>query len=95
MYQLYSVRVTATVHGKGKSRDALSSRLKELGIMSKVYFSPIHLTTFYKRQFGYRGGELPVTERISSEILSLPMYPHISTQDMDRICTGVAEFFGA
>jgi hypothetical protein len=34
-----------------------------LGIGSKVYFYPVHLTQFYREEFGYGGGELPVTER--------------------------------
>ena len=88
VYQIYSVRVPK------RKRDGLSKKLKEAGIMSKVYFAPIHLTTFYKREFGYRGGELPATEQISSEILSLPIYPHISTQEMDLVCKVVSGFLG-
>lgn len=87
VYQIYSIRAK-------KNRDSLAKKLKEAGIMSKVYFTPIHLTTFYKKQFGYRGGELPVTEKVSKEILSLPMYPHIDEQEMDSICKEVAGFFG-
>jgi perosamine synthetase len=87
VYQIYSIRIK-------KDRDGLAERLKEAGIMSKVYFMPIHLTTFYKKQSGYRGGELPVTEKVSKEILALPMYPHIGKREMDFVCKEVAEFFG-
>lgn len=87
VYQIYSIRTK-------RDRDGLAKSLKEAGIMSKVYFTPIHLTTFYKKQFGYGGGELPVTERVSKEILALPMYPHIRKQEMDNICEEVAGFFG-
>ncbi len=88
VYQIYSIRVA-----RGK-RNALAGGLKKAGIMSKVYFSPIHLTTFYKREFGYRGGELPVTERVSREILSLPMYPHITRREMDQVSVEVKGFLG-
>lgn len=88
VYQMYSIRVPS------KKRNALSKRLKDAGIMSKTYFSPIHLTTFYKREFGYRGGELPVTEQISNQVLSLPIYPHIRNEELDMICKEVKDFFG-
>jgi dTDP-4-amino-4,6-dideoxygalactose transaminase len=86
VYQIYSIRVPG--------RDGLSKELGKAGIMSKVYFAPIHLTTFYKREFGYRGGELPVTERVSSEILSLPIYPHIKRKEMDLVCKVVSGYLG-
>jgi dTDP-4-amino-4,6-dideoxygalactose transaminase len=86
VYQIYSIRVPR--------RDALSRKLGEAGIMSKVYFAPIHLTTFYKREFGYRGGELPVTEQISGEILSLPIYPHIKRKEMDLVSKVISGYFG-
>ena len=87
VYQIYSIRIK-------RNRDGLLKKLKEAGIMSKVYFAPIHLTTFYKKQFGYHGGELPVTEKVSKQIMALPIYPHIREQEMDYVCKEVAEFFG-
>ncbi|MGI0026142.1 MAG: DegT/DnrJ/EryC1/StrS family aminotransferase, partial [Nitrososphaera sp.] len=86
VYQIYSIRVAR------EKRNGLSRSMKEAGIMSKVYFSPIHLTAFYKREFGYRGGELPVTERVSKEILSLPIYPHIAKKEMDLVSKEVRRF---
>lgn len=87
VYQLYSIRVR---NGK---RDKLAKYLNKAGIMSKVYFQPIHLTKFYRKSFGYTGGELPVTERISKEILTLPLYPHMATTDMNLVASEVRNFF--
>jgi len=50
--------------------------------MSKIYFYPVHLTTFYKNS-GFKGGELPITERISKEVLSLPIYPSMTKEEID------------
>ena len=41
---------------------------------------------------GYRKGDLPVTERVSGEVLSLPMYAELTDAQIDRVTTGVAEF---
>jgi len=68
----------------GKNRDRVKSRLNQSGIGNKVYFEPIHLTPFYK-ELGYREGSLPVTEEITKQVLSLPMYPTLSRKEMDII----------
>jgi len=61
--------------------------------MTKVNFSPVHLTRFYREKFGYKGGELPVTEKISDQVLTLPMYPTLEKDEMDYICRHVKDFF--
>ena len=86
MYQMYTVRVE-----KGE-RDALKNYLMEKGVMAKVYFSPVHLTAFYKEKFGFRGGELPVTESLSKKVLTLPMYASLTTDEMDCILNNVDRF---
>jgi perosamine synthetase len=87
VYQLYSIRI------KNKKRDGLIKHLKNAGIMSKVYFHPIHLTKFYRKLYGFKGGELPITEQISKEILTLPLYPHMSKSDMRLVASEVRKFF--
>ncbi len=87
VYQLYSIRI------KNGKRDGLLKYLKDKGIMSKVYFHPIHLTKFYRKLYGFKGGELPVTENISKEILTLPLYPHMSKSDMKFVASKVRSFF--
>lgn len=87
VYQLYSIIV------KNGKRDELARHLGKAGIMSKVYFQPIHLTRFYRKLYRFKGGELPVTEQISKEILTLPLYPHMSKQDMSFVASEVRKFF--
>jgi perosamine synthetase len=89
VYQLFTIRV----EGDGAPRDALQQSLLSKGIMSKVYFHPVHLSQFYRRQFGYHDGHLPVTERVVSQVLSLPMYPTLTDEEMDYIADAVADFF--
>lgn len=89
VYQMYTIRVK----GGREVRDALKDHLAKKGIMSKVYFEPVHLTHFYREKFGFKGGELPVTERLSSEVLTLPLYPTMTIEEMDYIIESIKEFF--
>jgi perosamine synthetase len=81
------------VNGAQSRRDGLKNFLAKKGIMSRVYFEPVHLTHFYRRRFGYQGGELPVTEKIAAEILDLPVYPDITRDELDYIAATAAAFF--
>ena len=85
VYQLYSIRVNA------KLRDKLSKHLAEAGIMTKVYFHPVHKTSFYRHKLKYNS-KLSITEKISSEILSLPIYPHITNKEVTYICEKINSF---
>lgn len=86
VYQLYSIRVNENI------RDSLINHLVENGISSKIYFSPIHLTSFYKKTFGYTNGQLPVTENVSRETLTLPMFPELSKSEMDYIVETISNY---
>jgi dTDP-4-amino-4,6-dideoxygalactose transaminase len=82
---MYTIRVE-----KG-GRDALSKYLAKRGIMTKVFFHPVHLTHFYKK-LGYKD-RLPVTEEIANHVLTLPMYPSLTKQEMNYIAGAVDAFF--
>jgi len=70
-------------------RDVLRARLAEAGIQTLVHYDPLpHLTGAY-RVDGWREGDLPVAERLSSEALSLPMSPHLSDPEVHEVVAGV------
>ena len=85
VYQMYTIRVD-------DYRDDLMKHLADSGIMTKVYFSPVHLTHFYKNELGYMC-KLPVTEEISSQVLTLPMYPRLTREEIDYIVEEIKSFF--
>lgn len=89
IYQMYTIKV----NGGKMQRNNLMKHLNQQGIGAKVYFYPVHLTHFYKKKFGYKGGELPITEKISNQVLTLPMYPHITEEEMDYIVEEIKNFF--
>lgn len=86
IYQMYAMRINNNL------RDDLMKYLSEKGIMAKVYFPPIHLTHFYRNEFGYKGGELPITEKISDQVLSLPMYPTLMEKEINYIAEEIDNF---
>ena len=78
VYQMYSIRV------KPEKRDEMIRYLARKGIMTKVFFSPVHLTHLYKNELKYTC-RLPVTEEISKQTLTLPMYPTLTKEEMKYI----------
>ena len=66
--------------------------LAEKGIMSKIYFDPVHLTHFYKEKLGY-DVHLPVTEEISQKVLTLPMFPGLKFDEIDYIVENINNFY--
>lgn len=84
VYQMYTIQLHDEM-----SRNTLQNNLTKAGIMTKVYFTPIHLTTFYKEKFNYRKGDLPITEEISKKVLTLPLYPMLTTKEMDKIIDNI------
>lgn len=74
-------------------RDKLQAFLTEKGIMSKVYYEPIHLKKFYKDKFGCKEGDLPKTEAMSKRILTLPIWPGISDDDVEYIINAIRVVF--
>lgn len=66
---------------KEGKRDALRVHLEEQGIQTGIHYKPNHLLSFYHKP----GEKLPVTETVYSEILSLPLHPEITEEQIDHI----------
>jgi len=75
-----------------KKRDDLQRFLKSKGIQTRAYFGlPVHLTKFY-RDDGCKEGMLPNTESLAKKVLSLPIYPNLSRQEIVYIVESIREF---
>ena len=73
------------VLGSNDKRDNLINRLLKNKIPSVVYYKfPIHLMEAF-RCLGYNKGDLPISEKLSETIVSLPMHPYLNEQDIDCI----------
>jgi dTDP-4-amino-4,6-dideoxygalactose transaminase len=84
VYHLYVIRI--------RERDALRVFLKEKGIETLIHYPiPIHLQRAYEG-LGYRKGDLPLTERCSSEILSLPLFPEMKEHEVEGVAESIQSF---
>ena len=88
IYQMYTIRLPDK-----STRDSLHDFLTERRIFSKVYFTPIHNTSFYKQKFGIEKNLLPITEKISQQVLTLPLYPNMTAEEKDLLIETIYEFF--
>jgi len=71
---------------RSRERDALKAFLAERGVGTDVHYPlPVHLQAPYA-EYGDGPGSLPATERLASEILSLPIYPELAADDVDYVC---------
>jgi perosamine synthetase len=72
-------------------RDGLISRLAELGVPSRPYFAPLHLQPIYRRMFGFRPGDFPVTERVAASTLALPFSSRLSDDDVQYVAQALID----
>lgn len=67
-----------------KLRDKLMNALKEKDILAIFHYTPLHLSKMGKT-YGYKKGDLPVTENISGRLLRLPFYNSLTKKEMDYV----------
>lgn len=85
VYYVYTIRC--------KKRERLISYLESQGIQTGVYYPvPLHLQKSLKN-LGYRKGDFPTAEKVSKEILSLPMYPELTRSHQDHIIESIRNFY--
>jgi dTDP-4-amino-4,6-dideoxygalactose transaminase len=76
-----------------QSRDSLASFLRDKGIGTGIHYPiPIHLQPYYK-ELGYNDS-LPVAEELSDEVLSLPVHPQVTGEDINFIIDSIKEWGG-
>ncbi|MCX8041629.1 MAG: DegT/DnrJ/EryC1/StrS family aminotransferase [Thermodesulfobacteriaceae bacterium] len=78
---------------RAKEREELRKFLKEKNIETGVYYPlPLHLQPIY-RNLGFKEGTLPVSERVSQEVLSLPLFPYLQDEEIDYIINTIKSFY--
>ncbi len=88
VWNQYTIRVL------GGRRDELNEALSTRKIGSAVYYPiPLHLQECFKG-LGYQPGSLPHTEQAANEVLSLPVFPELTTAEQDRVVAALAAFGG-
>ena len=86
VYHMYVIRC--------QRRDDLRAWLADKGVETGVHYpTPIHLQPAYREMFGFKGGEFPHSEAICSDVLSIPMYPGLSDDEIKFVSDRVHEFY--
>lgn len=89
IFHQYTLRLPAG------SRDDLKAWLQKKQIPSMIYYPvPLHLQHAY-RDLGYKPGDLPVSEKLSGNVLSLPMHTELDEEQLDYISEQIHAFFNS
>jgi dTDP-4-amino-4,6-dideoxygalactose transaminase len=82
---------TIKVDGAKLTRDQLIEHLKKNNIGCGVYYpKPLHLHPWFKK-LGYKQGDFPVSEKLSKQVISLPVHPAVSFKDIQEIAFAIRE----
>jgi len=85
VYNQFTIRATR--------RDELKESLRLAGIPSEIYYPLcLHLQKAFT-YLGYAPGQLPIAEKASQEVLSLPVYPELTDPHQDLVAQGIADFY--
>ena len=91
VYHVFNYYTVRLVNGRVK-RDKLQEHLKAKGIAAMVYYPlSLHLQQVYK-SLGYQQGDFPESEKAQQEVLSLPIYPEIGEEQIDRVANCIRSF---
>jgi len=75
-------------------RDALMKGLRERGIGTNCYFTPIHLQPFYRELLGTKEGDFPVTEHVADRTLALPFHNNLAEADQRTVVAALRDILG-
>jgi dTDP-4-amino-4,6-dideoxygalactose transaminase len=70
-------------------------KMKNFGINLQVHYIPVHLQPFYRRNYGFNFGDFPVSESFYRNEVSLPIYPDLSTEDVELVINSISEIISA
>jgi dTDP-4-amino-4,6-dideoxygalactose transaminase len=88
-YHLYVIRLN--LERLTIDRAQFIEELKALNIGTSVHFIPVHLHPYYRDTFGYRPGDCPVAERLYERIISLPLFPRMTEDDVRDVIHAVKD----
>lgn len=88
VYQMYVI----TVDEKKINRDKFVLNLRKKGVGASVHFCPpAHLNTYYRKNYGFKRGDLPITEKLANSVVTLPMFPQMKERELKEMAKIVKE----
>jgi dTDP-4-amino-4,6-dideoxygalactose transaminase len=74
-----------------KIRDSMLAALRAEGIGATFHYVPLHDSPYGREHFGYRAGDLPVTEHVSRSLVRLPLFAAMSDADLDDVAAAMVK----
>jgi perosamine synthetase len=88
-WHIYAIRLN--LNQLSIDRAQFIEQLKERGIVTTVHWMPLHLHPYYRRTYGYRAGDFPVSSREWMRLISLPIFPGMTGAEIDHVCESITE----
>jgi dTDP-4-amino-4,6-dideoxygalactose transaminase len=85
VFYIFPIRMTNTKI----SRDDFIEKLRINGIEAGVHYPLIHLFTLYRKLFGHKTGDLPITETVSQQLVTLPMHQKLNKKEIKYVANTV------
>ena len=92
-WHLYPIRLDLSKLSADRGQIFRALRAENIGV--NVHYIPVHLHSYYRERFGYKGGQYPVAEDAYERLISLPMFHGMSDQDVDDVIAAVHKVFSA
>ena len=78
---------------RAERRDELKQHLANRGIQTLVYYPlPLHLQPCFEH-LGYHKGDLPISELVTTQVLAIPMYPELTSEQQEIVVQRIADFY--
>lgn len=87
---VYVIRLDSSI-----DRNKVMRHLINNGVACKPYFTPLHLQPYFKKMFGYREGDFPVTEKVAASTVALPFFNDITDEQIDYVVCVLKEGIAA
>lgn len=91
-FHIYGILINPE-KARGLNRDTLMAELKSYHIGTGLHYPAVHLFDYYKKTYGFKKGDFPRAETISDRILSLPLFPHMTEEQQDRVISALGRIF--
>jgi dTDP-4-amino-4,6-dideoxygalactose transaminase len=89
VFHLYTIKIRKDT--LRIDRDTLFKGLLDNGIQPSLHYTPLHLMSLYRKLLKCKPGDFPVAERVYNEIMSLPLYPTLTSEKIDFIATKIRQ----
>ncbi len=91
-WHLYPIRLDLAKLSAGRADVFRALRAENIGV--NVHYIPVHYHPYYRERFGYRGGEFPIAEDAYERLISLPMFPAMTDEDVEDVIAAVGKVIG-